>query len=765
MNSFTANTGNVDSIRTDYFLVVEDDPDLLELILKIVTRSKVTAVGASNGAEALKMLAEAVPAAILLDQSLPDMKGSQIITEIHRRGQTIPFIVMTGQGDEYLAVEMMKLGASDYLIKDTDFLDMLSPSVKRLVNSIQTEKAFVEARDQLKRSELQYKELANGITDIFFALDLDLKCTYWNVESEKIFGVPANDAIGRNIKDILSHAREFESAISHFNDILISKIPQTFLCEYRGSFLEIRGSFTQNGISIIARDITQRKVAEESLRASESKFRTYIESAPEGIFIVDHEGHYLDVNPAACRMTGYSKDELLLLTIRDIASPEDFERGFSTFIDLLNAGEVSSEMLIRRKDGSDIHVLMKGVKFGEDRYISYCSDMTQHKTLQDRLQHAEKMTAIGQLAGGIAHDFNNQLTGILGYANLLAGRLEDPTHKRFAENIGTAARRASDLTKQLLSFSRKGKYLSIAVDIHKIISEVIDILQHSASKKIEIDQFLNADPSSVIGDPSQLQSAILNLAVNACDAMPDGGTLTFLTDVVQIAFDASTPEVEPGDFIQLSVQDTGKGIEPDVIKRIFEPFFTTKDVGKGTGLGLAAVHGAVVNHKGTVRVESTPGVGTRFDIAIPVLASATREKVEEAQTACTIKTVRLLVIDDEQIVLDIANEILRSAGHTVTSCPSPKNALQIYADSWREIDIVVLDMIMPDLDGKEVYREIRRINPHAKVIIASGYSLDHEVQRLVDDGAVGYVQKPFDTASLTGTIQTLYQESLPPGSN
>lgn len=274
-------------------------------------------------------------------------------------------------------------------------------------------------------------------------------------------------------------------------------------------------------------------------------------------------------------------------------------------------------------------------------------DITARRNVEERLRQSEKMTAIGQLAGGIAHDFNNQLSPVIGYADMLLKRLDDPTLRRFTENICTASRRAADLTDQLLAFSHKGKYLTIPVDIHKAIAEVISILEHSIDKRISIKQVLDANPHKVLGDPTQLQNALLNLAVNARDAMPDGGKLTFATSIVHLQADQIAPEMPSGQYLQLSVADTGCGMAEETQKHIFEPFFTTKKVGKGTGLGLASVHGAIHNHHGSVSVKSREDEGTTITLHFPLLECPDSPKNEDTSETQANSNEHILIVDDE----------------------------------------------------------------------------------------------------------------------
>jgi signal transduction histidine kinase/ActR/RegA family two-component response regulator len=379
---------------------------------------------------------------------------------------------------------------------------------------------------------------------------------------------------------------------------------------------------------------------------------------------------------------------------------------------------------------------------------------------EERLRQSEKMQAIGQLAGGVAHDFNNQLMGIMGYAELLADHLESASLKRYAEQIIIATNRAADLTKQLLAFSRKGKYLSMPVDTHQIIREVVALLARSIDKRIEIRQELRADPYQVLGDPSHLQNALLNLAVNARDAMPDGGRITFETSIAELKGDATDPEALPGRYLQIAVSDTGSGMDDATMKRIFEPFFTTKEQGKGTGLGLAAVHGAVKSHRGRIEVRSRPGEGSTFVVSLP-LPDQPLVVNGEKPLPLVRGAARILVVDDEEVCRALATELLQSLGYAVMTCTDGEEAIRIYRQSWREIDLVILDMVMPRMGGCDTYLAMRQVNPALRAILVSGHSMEGMLHPLLDSGVRAFVQKPFSIAVLSRTVAAALKAEHP----
>ncbi|MEI6147708.1 MAG: ATP-binding protein [bacterium] len=371
----------------------------------------------------------------------------------------------------------------------------------------------------------------------------------------------------------------------------------------------------------------------------------------------------------------------------------------------------------------------------------------------EQLRQSEKMQAIGQLAGGVAHDFNNQLGGIIGFAELLSDNLTDPTLKVYAEKILEAGGRAADLTRQLLAFSRKGKYLSMPTDVHRVIQEVVELLNRSVDKRIEIQQYLEATPSLVLADPAQIQSALLNLGLNARDAMPEGGELFFRTCLVTFSADHPDEELKPGRYVQISVTDTGVGINAATMKRLFEPFFTTKEVGKGTGLGLASAYGTIKNHGGTIRVYSEPGHGSTFSIYLPVL--------EEEGAALVVREVaaptptghgRILIVDDERVILEIGTAMLHKLGYEVTACGDSHEALELYRKNWRTLDLVILDMVMPKMSGRDLFLAMRQINPGIKALLSSGYSINGEAQGILNQGVMAFLHKPYLWAELAQSV-------------
>jgi len=384
-------------------------------------------------------------------------------------------------------------------------------------------------------------------------------------------------------------------------------------------------------------------------------------------------------------------------------------------------------------------------------------DMTEKKRLETRLRQSEKMQAIGQLAGGIAHDFNNQLAGILGYADLLWNDLSVPALRGYADMIRQSAQKASGLTRQLLTFSRKGTPVTDPVEIHSVILEVVGLLTRSIDKKIVVNKRLSAKKSTVLGDASLLQSSLLNLGINARDAIADSGEIRFETSEVE--FDSMSCrdlgiEHPPGSFLMITVSDTGRGMDKSIQQHLFEPFFTTKPEGRGTGLGLSIVYGTVRSHRGAITVYSEPGHGSTFKIFLPVVGQEEYQAETPDLEEDKFGGGRILVVEDEASLRTMIETILVKSGYSVVSFPDGNEALMHYSVHWKEIDLVVLDLIMPVMGGKETFLKMKEINPGVKAVLSSGFSLNGEAKFLLDAGAMGFIQKPYTTRDIRRMVKS-----------
>jgi signal transduction histidine kinase/ActR/RegA family two-component response regulator len=384
--------------------------------------------------------------------------------------------------------------------------------------------------------------------------------------------------------------------------------------------------------------------------------------------------------------------------------------------------------------------------------------------LKEELLESRKLEAIGQLAGGVAHDFNNILGAISGYAELIRKRFGavDPKLEKYSTTILSASRRAAELTAQLLTFARKGSYRMEHCDIHELLNRTIQLLHHSLDSRTKIRKDFKAQDPGVKGDPTRLQTAFLNIAMNACEAMPDGGSLIFLTD--NVVFDESYKEQFPsivcGAYVLTEIIDTGIGMSEHVKTKLFEPFFTTKDTGKGSGLNLASVHGTIKAHNGYCAVSSEPGHGSVFKIYIPVDQAQSEQKTDPKIGAASKQGARILVIDDEELMRSIFREMLGSLGYSVEVCGGSREAIDVYAKTWKSIDLVIIDMIMGETSGLECFRELKKTNPGIRSILASGYDLADKREEISSEGFAGVIKKPFEIQMLLKAVSEALQKTL-----
>lgn len=385
------------------------------------------------------------------------------------------------------------------------------------------------------------------------------------------------------------------------------------------------------------------------------------------------------------------------------------------------------------------------------RAIDDVAARKERQHLEAQLRHAQKMESIGTLAGGVAHDFNNLLTAIIGNAQLALSRLtpEDPLNDHLIE-IETSGRRAAELTRQLLIFSRREKLERSHINLNDTIGQFVRMLRRIIGEDLELRFQAASDLSTVFADPSQIEQVIMNLAVNARDAMPDGGQLTIETQnmIIDEAYCRTRPYARPGKHVQISVTDTGVGIDADTQQHIFEPFFTTKEVGKGTGLGLALVYGIVKQHDGLIEVRSEVGRGTTFKINLPAQENAVEERAYETQPKLRGGAETILVAEDEEVLQRLVKEILTGLGYQVILTRDGEAAVESYSIHRDQIDLVILDMVMPRMSGREAYERIRTLGSDVPVIFTTGYSADMAQNKFVDETGAAFIQKPFGMTAL-----------------
>jgi PAS domain S-box-containing protein len=513
-------------------------------------------------------------------------------------------------------------------------------------------------------------------------------------------------------------------------------------------------------IADVAWEITQRKRTEEALKETGQQYRTLFEDSIDGVYSVFRDGTITDTNSSFCELFGYTREEMIGKDIRELYLDPAHRVGFQKEIE--KKGFVKDyEIKFRKRDGTELDCLVtSSVHSGRDGgiagYRGIVRDLTARKALHRQLQQAQKMEAVGTLAGGIAHDFNNILQVVLGFSEIiLMGKgKEDPEYEDL-EKVLSAGKKGADLVQRLLTFSRKTEINPRPLNLNHQIQRVEAILERTIPKIIKIDLTLAHGLAAVNADPTQIDQILMNLAVNARDAMPEGGRLILETANVTLDEGYCTTHLgsKPGDYVLLTVSDTGEGMDKNTLEHIFEPFFSTKPAGKGTGLGLALVYGIVKQHNGYVTCYSEPGVGTTFKLYFPVTEMQDESIVQRKERELPGGSETIFVVDDDDLVRELAKRILSRAGYTVLTAANGREALQIYKKKSRTISLTVLDLIMPEMDGRQCLKALLKQNPGAKVLVASGYSADGPTKAALEGGAKGFVSKPFDMGQLLQTVR------------
>ena len=528
------------------------------------------------------------------------------------------------------------------------------------------------------------------------------------------------------------------------------------------------------GIITTCEDITERKQADEALRRSEEKYRTILENIEEGYFEVDVAGNFTLVNDPECQLLGYPKEELIGMNDRQYTDAENARRLYEVFNRVYRTGEPVNQLDIEviRKDGKkrfiEISVSLIKDSVGQPTgFRGIGRDITERKraekemaALQEQLRQSQKMEAIGQLAGGVAHDFNNLLTVIHGYSELILTSLDENSRLRQdVREIIHASERAASLTRQLLAFSRKLVLQPKVLDLNAHVSDMDKMLRRMIGENIELMTLLAKDLGRTKADPGQIEQVILNLAVNARDAMLNGGKLTIETANIELDENYARFHigVTPGHYVMLSVSDTGVGIAREVKERIFEPFFTTKEKGKGTGLGLSTVFGIIQQSGGNIWVYSEPGLGTTFKIYLPRIEEDTESLKPSAVSTKSLQgSETILLVEDEEIVRKLACTILQKNGYKVLEAPNGEEALRIVqGQNGNPIHLLVTDVVMPGISGRQLADRLERLRPGTKVLFMSGYTDDAIVHHGVLDPGIAYIQKPFTPDALASKVRDI----------
>jgi len=505
-------------------------------------------------------------------------------------------------------------------------------------------------------------------------------------------------------------------------------------------------------------DITERKLSQQALEQAEQRTQELLAKSSDIIVVLDEAGVFRYVSPSVKTLLGYNQDELNGHSAFDYIHPEDIKNVSKALREVIlhqNKG-IATELRFRHADSCWISLEALGnnclTNSAIGGIIINARDVSERKRLEAQLLHSQKMEAIGRLASGIAHDFNNILMGIQGYISLLLLKM-DTIHPDFEKllNIQTLVQSGADLTGKLLGFARGGRFELSPTDINALIAKTVNLFGRT-KKEITVHQRFPAGPAVAEVDRVQIEQVLLNLFVNAWQAMPQGGEIFVETQPVTFSRSVPAQNIRKGKYIKITIRDTGRGIDEETRQHIFEPFFTTKERGRGVGLGLASAYGIVRDHKGAIEVDSAPNRGTQFVLYLP---ASEKDVPEETYASKTIfkGTETILLVDDEDSILDVCRDILISLGYKIRVASDGPTAVDLYAQEAKDIDLVILDMIMPGMNGAQTFAAIRQINPNARVIVSTGYSNSREAQKLLDGGCRGLIAKPFRIEELSQKIR------------
>ncbi|MGC2236431.1 MAG: PAS domain S-box protein [Pyrinomonadaceae bacterium] len=635
------------------------------------------------------------------------------------------------------------------------------------------------AEEALRQSEAELRALFAAMNDLIFVIDKEgrhLKVAL--TAPEKLYR--SSDAIiDKTLHEIFPEptANLFHDYI---NQALATHSPVSI--EYN---LDIGGHekwfvaniapMTEETVVWVARDITDIKLAERSLRESEHLYRETVENANDIIYTLDLQGRYISANRAGESITGYTRDEIRRMNFTDLIAPEYLDVVLEKMGNKVESGgQTFYEVEIITKDRRRIMVEINsrllernGVPIG---VLGIARDITERKRseeklgeIEEQLRQSQKLESIGQLAGGIAHDFNNMLTAINGYSDLILRKLgaDDPL-RHMAEEIRKAGDRASGLTHQLLAFSRKQILQPKTLNINDIVSDVSRMLQRLIGEDIDLKAILNERLGQVEADPGQITQVLLNLAVNARDAMPSGGKLTIETDNVNLneTYTSRHVGVTPGRYVMLAVSDTGVGMDEDTLNHIFEPFFTTKAVGEGTGMGLATVYGVVKQSRGNIWAYSEKGLGTTFKIYLPLIdKEAESIEAETLKTDLPTGTETILLVEDEEMVRALSKQILETCGYTVIEAVNGADALRLCEETGCDADLLVTDVVMPQMGGRELVLRLAETRPALRALYISGYTDKAIVHHGILNEDINFIQKPFTPEDFARKVRDVLDAS------
>ncbi len=666
-------------------------------------------------------------------------------------------------------------GGADFTDDDIEMLEGLAASAAVALENAKLIADMTRAEATVRESEEKFRTLVEtSLVGVYIIQDG--RFVYVNPAMAKIYGYTERELltmssvldvvveedrplVGENIRKRVD--REIESLKYDFS--CLTKTGRKIRVEVLGSRTMFYGAPAVIGT---LEDITERKLAEELLRRSEERYRTLFEESIDAIYVTTPAGKFVDINGAGIKLFGFeSKEEMLALENVNMLYDNPLERE-EVNRGLEADGFIRDKIItVKRRDGTRLTVQDTAtvLRDSDGKVVAYrgiLRDVTEKKKLEEQLLQSQKLESLGQLTSGIAHDFNNVLGGIIGFTELALAKIgDDHPVNNYLLRIYGLADRAAKITKQLLAFARRQILMPKSLDVNGLLSELLELLERVLGEQIELRFVPNPDLSTILADPSQVEQVILNLAVNAGDAMPHGGTLTIETNnvVLDEFYCKSHPNVKPGEYVQIAVSDTGAGIDASVLERIFEPFFTTKEIGKGTGLGLSVVHGIIRQHGGTINVYSEVGRGSTFKVYFPAVNKPVDKEISQGGSLKDLSKGEetILVVEDNDELREFMDTLLSESGYTVLTAREGEDGIRVFEQHVQAISLVISDIVMPKLSGKELKEAVDGLRPGQKFLFISGYTDTTVHHSFILDDKVEFLQKPFTAFELSDKVRKI----------
>ncbi|MBE9180318.1 PAS domain S-box protein [Oculatella sp. LEGE 06141] len=709
---------------------------------------------------------------VLLDLSLPDSQGLETFRKAQHQVTALPIIVLTGLNDEELAAMALQAGAQDYLVKGQFSGDLLARSIRYAIERKRAEEALRTAATE----NLLLAQAINSASDGIIITDPnqpDNPIIYLNSAVTRITGYGSEEAIGRNCRFLQGKGTDLHTVASISQAIADRRELKTTLLNYRKdgqpfwNELKISPVFSDDGELLYfigtQTDVTEVRRAEQKIREQAA----LLDIATDAILVQDLDNRILYWNKGAERLYGWKSEEAIDRQTGRLIYKQPSPHDAEIWEALLAKGVWQGDLNQVTQSGAEITVESRWTLVRDETGIPHSvlivsTDITEKKQLEAQFLRAQRLESLGTLAGGIAHDLNNMLSPILMAVQLLELKTTDPQSQQWLNTLETSAKRAAELVKQVLSFARGLGSERVLLHLDRVVPEVEQIVRETFPKSIEIKTSeMAAGIWSVLGDATQLHQVLMNLCVNARDAMPRGGVLQITTEnlLVDENYARMNISANVGPYVVITVSDTGTGIDPETLDRVFEPFFTTKEVGKGTGLGLSTVIGIVKDHGGFVTVYSEVGKGTQFKVCLPAIA--TDEVGQEYEPDLGLPQGQgelILVVDDEVAIREITKTSLEACNYRVMTANDGIEAIALYAEHRQSINATLMDMMMPTMDGATAIRTLQKINPQIKVIAVSGLSLNQQSAISSGNGVKAFLPKPYTAETLLRTLRNVLDE-------